>query len=112
MKQIFILITITLITTLITSCATFNATKLSASDRFKFQACTTVYCERWETSKIKKAGLKLVEIALITQGVNLDIGRGFCEEYYSKREPANDYIYANKAAVDICNDLDIRLLHR
>jgi len=71
-----------------------------ALDSFQAQSCRVVYCESSENSKVKAAGLKLIAIALATQGVDLTLGRGFCEEYYMKREI--DYRYALKPAAEVC----------
>jgi len=71
-------------------------------DSFQAQSCVLVYCESSENSKVKSAGLKLTEIALATQGVDLELNRGFCEEYYTKR--ALDYRYAKKSAYQVCHE--------
>jgi len=69
---------------------------------FQAQSCLVVYCESSENRKVKNAGLKLIEIALTTQNIDLNIGRGFCEKYYINRNV--DYRYLKKSAYDVCND--------
>ena len=70
------------------------------ADTFQSHSCMVVYCESSENSKVKAAGLKLIDIASQTQGVDLELDRGFCEEYYTRRE--FDYRYARKSAYDVC----------
>ena len=79
---------------LLTSC---SALKM---DTFQKQSCVVVYCESSESNKTKAAALKLLEITAATQGADLKLGRGFCEEYYTKR--ALDYRYSVKSAEDVC----------
>lgn len=76
--------------------------QLSDADKFKIQACSVVYCESTERSKIKRAGLKMMSISASAYGLNLDLERGVCEEYYSKRELFEGYVYARRSAYDIC----------
>lgn len=86
----------------LSGCATLDVHTMTPQERFQWQSCLVVYCEDTENSAFKWAGLKLIEIAFITQGVGLNLGRGICETYYSKREPASGYVYAKKSAANIC----------
>jgi len=71
---------------------------------FKSQACLNVYCEDSENSNVKKAGLKLVEIAAEVYSIDLELNRGVCENYYLHREVANGYLYLNKSAYEVCKE--------
>ena len=71
---------------------------------FKSQACLKVYCEDSENSNVKKAGLKLVEIAAGIYNLDLELDRGVCENYYLHREVANGYLYLNKSAYEVCKE--------
>lgn len=71
---------------------------------FQWQSCMVVYFESYENSKVKAAGIKLIEIAANVYNIELDLGRGFGEEYYSKREPAGGYVYLKKSAFEVCNE--------
>jgi len=95
---------IVLIALLLSGCASFNPKLLSVEDRFKFQACLTVYCDSSENSVIKKSGLKLIEIALGSQNIKLDLRRGFCEKYYTQRQLENGWVWAKKSSYEICNN--------
>ncbi|RKZ62364.1 MAG: hypothetical protein DRQ44_11060 [Gammaproteobacteria bacterium] len=86
---------------LMVGCATVEE-KPSMFDSFKAQSCLVIYCESSENSRVKKAGLKLVEIAFATQGADIKLGRGVCERYYFNREPAGGYVYAKKSAYEVC----------
>jgi len=68
---------------------------------FQFQSCVEVYCSDTEESVIKNAGLKIIEIAGSVYNIELNLNRGFCEEYYVNRDI--DYRYLNKAAYNVCN---------
>jgi len=66
-------------------------------------ACKVVYCEESEYSVRKKAGLKLMEIAAGVYNIDLSLDRGICTQYYKNRV-FPDYRYANKSAIDVCNN--------
>jgi len=68
---------------------------------FRAQSCVVVYCESTENSKVKAAGLRLVKIALAVNGADLDLNRGFCEEYYTNR--TLDYRYSVQTAEQVCH---------
>lgn len=87
---------------LLAGCA-FNPGNLSKEQKFKFQSCVVVYCEDSESSKVKKAGLKLLEITAAVNGGDLNLRRGFCEEYYDKRQMLNGWVWAKRSAFDICS---------
>ena len=70
-------------------------------DSFKAQSCIKVYCDNSEDSVKKAAALKLTEIAASIYNVDLDLNRGFCEEYYTKRDI--DYRYLRVGAEEVCN---------
>jgi len=72
---------------------------------FESQACMTVYCEDTEYSAVKKAGLKLMDLVFKSQGINLELGRGFCEKYYTHRSITNGYIYLRRSAKEVCQGL-------
>ena len=91
-------IVIILFMLVITGCSTQHK-----FDSFKAQSCIYVYCESSEYNKAKKAGLKLVEIAASIYNIDLELNRGICEEYYTKREL--DYRYAAKSASEVCSEL-------
>ena len=96
---IYSAILIVLFVVTLTGCAT-----KPRFESFKAQSCIVVYCESYENSKVKKAGLVLIDIAASSQGIDLDLGRGFCEEYYRHREFTGGYVYAFKSAYDVCNE--------
>jgi len=73
-------------------------------DSFKAQSCLVVYCESSENNKVKKAGLVLVDIAANSQGIDLDLNSGICEQYYNNREVQGGFVYAKKSAYDICRE--------
>jgi len=93
-----------LIAVLFLSGCAFNPINMNSDDRFKFQACAVVYCESSEDSKVKKAGLKLLEIVVAIKGGDLNLGSGFCKEYYDKRELLNGWVWARRSAYDICTN--------
>ena len=96
------------ITALICLCvALFGCTQkpiIKKEYRFKYYACLVVYCEASENSLTKRAGLKIIEIASNSIGAKAELDRGICEEYYSNRNIATGYIYANKSALEVCEE--------
>lgn len=100
MKRIVMLIALFL-----TSCThNVKSDLMDKQTKFKWQACLVVYCTDTENSKVKKAGLKIVEIAAASQGVKLELNRGICTGYYEKRLPGNEYIWAKKSAEQVCHE--------
>lgn len=73
-------------------------------DSFQAQSCLVVYCQSSESSKVKKAGLKLVEIAASTQNIELSLERGICEKYYKNTQLADGYLYQFKSAEQVCDE--------
>lgn len=88
----------------LTVCSTKSAKTISNHDKFKIQACSVVYCENSELSKIKKAGLKIMELSAGVAGFSISLDRGYCEEYYKKREFMTGYVYAKKSSYQLCID--------
>jgi len=84
---------------LISGCSSFPKI-----DTFQSQSCVVVYCEDSEHNKSKAAGLKLIEIIGASQGIDIKLGRGFCEQYYTKRDI--DYRYTRKSAYDVCKGVE------
>lgn len=69
---------------------------------FQYDACIDVYCANSEGSSRKAAWLKLSEIAASIYNVDMDLGRGLCEERYTKRV-FPDYRYSFQSAAEVCN---------
>jgi len=76
------------------------------TNSFQFQSCLKIYCDSSEDSKVKSAGLKIVSIAAESQGIKLELDRGFCSKYYDNRAPANGYVYLKKSAYDVCKGVE------
>lgn len=88
---------------LLTSCST-NRLVVTKQNRFKFQACTVVYCESSEFNIAKNAGLKIIELVVSIKGGGVSLGRGFCEEYYQKRRINSGYVWSKKTAKEVCEE--------
>jgi len=60
--------------------------------RMRMQDCARIYCEDTEDSLIKFGALKVLEGGAAIYGIDLDLGKGACSQFYDRRAPANGYL--------------------
>jgi len=101
------LLCIALLSTTIVSCGGYSRYEgMSTKDKFKWQSCGVLYCEKSESAQLKAIGLKGLELLASTYGISLNFKRGFCETYYTKRELQTGHVYAMKSPQEVCHEVE------